>query len=93
MMTAGASAGAPPNWSTQRGNTDTDGQVVWINQGLYSASTLPVWIPSHIYNAFKTTITIVDRNNIVELETTPEPPGRKRRRGTQSQEGPPLTAP
>jgi len=69
VMTPGISASAPPNWSTQRGNTDTDGQVVWINQGLYSASTLPVWIPSHIYNTFK--IRILDGNNNVEIETTP----------------------
>jgi len=72
VITAGTSAGIAPNWSTQAGATDPDGnpgtQVVWIDQGLFS-SPFSTWIALHPFIVPR--IKILDGNGNVEVLTTP----------------------
>ncbi len=72
VMHAGVSAFVQPNWSTSPAATDTDGnpgpnQVVWIDQGSYSAPST-TWAPSHLFNQNK--VKILDTNGNVQVLTT-----------------------
>jgi hypothetical protein len=67
VVTAGTSAGTPPTWPTQAGNTVTDGTVVWMDQGRLTAVTPPARAASHAYNLHQR---VLDSNNNIEIVTT-----------------------
>jgi hypothetical protein len=66
VTVAGTSGTSAPTWSTTAGDlTPVDGTVVWLDQGVQSAST-PAWAPN---TAYFTNKTIVDGNGNIELVT------------------------
>ena len=65
VITAGTSGGSAPAWTNSAGATRTDGTVVWIDQGVFNASTLPAWLGSHPYGVTR----IIDSSGNVELSS------------------------
>jgi hypothetical protein len=68
VITAGTSGTSVPIWGNSAGTTRTDGGVVWINQGAFSASPFATWLPSHSYSS--ATGRIIDSNGNIEVSTT-----------------------
>ncbi|HWW13958.1 MAG TPA: ice-binding family protein [Candidatus Dormibacteraeota bacterium] len=67
VSVAGTSGLTAPTWSTTAGNPTVDGTVVWLDQGVQSAST-PSWAAAHLY---ATGNKILDGNNNTQVVTTP----------------------
>jgi hypothetical protein len=66
VITAGRSGLTVPHWGTTAGGEKTDGSVVWINQGVLTARTLPGWVATHPY---ATNARIPDSNGYIEVAT------------------------
>jgi hypothetical protein len=62
--TAGTTGSTEPVWGLADGTFRTDGSVVWFQQGLLSAATIPAWLPSHSYTS---TNRILDTNGNVQI--------------------------
>jgi hypothetical protein len=69
VVSVGGTSGAhAPGWSIQVGHSTTDGTVHWLDQGVQSAFTLPVWSANHTYS--KGTKILDTVHNNVQLVTT-----------------------
>jgi hypothetical protein len=68
VSVAGSSGLTAPAWSTTAGQPTLDGTVVWLDQGVQSASTPAAWAATHLY---ATTNKILDGNGNIQVVTTP----------------------